>query len=1000
MPLKTYTKTIQDIHHNNPNAKEHSYRTPLQNLWETLYGKDFPILHEGSSEKGTPDFTVSNQSRHLVGYIECKDYGFDLQAAIDNKKGYQREHKQLVKYLTLAPVVIFTNYTDFILVSQGLTILAEAHNPEDLEALFRKFVQAKPVPINNQDTFIKIIAEKTRILRDDILAECKQADSYFSKSEIHQLFSKTIYKDLDQKDFADSFAQIVTFGLLFTRLSDRQPVSLDTFQKIPQFLPLFKELLSKFDFAEAEGIRYILDSLIETINLYDETMFNRGKNYKDNHDQEDPFIYLYENFLKEFDASTRNARGVFYTPIEVVRYMIRSIDELLKTRLDLNQGLRHQDVHILDFATGTGTFLLGAIEYIYRDLENSGSTGLWKSQVKDFILKNLYGFEYLVVPYVLAHFRIHQYLEDCDYTYEKSDRLKLYLTNTLDNSSSATIPMFPELNKESADAYRIKNEEPILVIMGNPPYNSSSDPMNCGDWIMKLTNSYKEGLNEKKINLNDDYIKFIRFAHHKMEKIDKGMVAVIVNNSFLKGLGHRIMRQQLMETFDEIYIYDLHGNVNKGEKCPDGSTDFNIFNIASAGVCIAFLIKTGKKDHRGVYYQELFGTQIEKKKALLPCSWKDDQKDQKWQQLEDDKKWHWFVPRQENTRYWEDFRGLHEIFDNMNSGIETKRDNISINYTQDELTQVLEDFSQLEETQLLQKYQTENSRDWTILGAKDCILNKKGTIQMVQYRPFDFRWTYYHPTSKGFLGYPRYDTMKHLIGQENVGLVFPRQVAGGYGFQHGLVTNVIIDRAMGGAKTGSETNIAPLYLYTDSEEHLGFNQGKTPNWTEEFAKFLQSYHSDCPEHILAYLYAILFAPSYRQHYAEDLSYDYPRVPFTSDKNKFTQLADLGQSLIDLHLLNSSPTTQASYPIDGDHLVKALRYAQEKIFINENQYFEGISMEVWAYQIGGYQVLDKWLKSRKGRFLSVGEITHFQQICGVIADTIAIQQQIDQIKGVW
>ncbi|MGL5721226.1 MAG: type ISP restriction/modification enzyme, partial [Brevinema sp.] len=308
MPVTAYYKQIQEINASNPNAKEHSYRTPLQNLWNTLHGNNFPILHEGSSEKGTPDFTISNKQEHTIGFIECKDFGFDLQATLDGKKQYKREHAQLIKYLTLAPVVIFTNYTHFILVQQteeGLNVLAEAKTAHDLPALFTKFIHAEPLPVKNQDTFIKILAQKTRILRDDILAECQDPQSYFSQSDIHKLFSETIYKELEVKDFADSFAQIVAFGLLFTRLSDKNPVDIKTFHKIPQFIPLFKELLSKFNFEDARGIRYILDSIIETINLYDESMFYKGKNYKDSHDTEDPFIYMYENFLKEFDADTR-----------------------------------------------------------------------------------------------------------------------------------------------------------------------------------------------------------------------------------------------------------------------------------------------------------------------------------------------------------------------------------------------------------------------------------------------------------------------------------------------------------------------------------------------------------------------------------------------------------------------------------------------------------------------------------------------------------------------
>ncbi|MGL5721262.1 MAG: type ISP restriction/modification enzyme, partial [Brevinema sp.] len=769
-------------------------------------------------------------------------------------------------------------------------------------------------------------------------------------------------------------------------------------------------------------------SIIETINLYDESMFYKGKNYKDSHDTEDPFIYMYENFLKEFDADTRNARGVFYTPIEVVNYIIRSIDELLKLKLGLGQGLRHKDVHILDFATGTGTFLLGGIEHIYRDLENSGSSGLWKSQVKDFILQNLYGFEYLVVPYILAHFRIHQYLEDCGYHYDRQDRLKLYLTNTLDNSSSASIPMFPELNRESADAFRIKNEEPILVIMGNPPYNSSSDPMNSRKWIMDMTDTYKEGLNEKKLNLNDDYIKFMRFAHWKMQQAEKGIVGVIVNNSFINGLVHREMRNKLMQTFDEIYIYDLHGNINKAEKCPDGSTDFNIFNIASAGVCIAFFVKTGLKNNpdKGVYHQEIFGTQAEKKRALIPCSWQGDHLDKKWHKLQDEPKWHWFVPRNANARYWDEFKGVHEIFNKFGSGVQTERDNITIHFEKKSLLDTLQNFITCPEAELTKLYATKDSRDWTVTKAKKDITKfyptkKESLIQQVHYRPFDFRYTYYTGTSRGFVGTPGKNITQHFIGHNNVGLVFVRQQAEDKEYDQVFITNQIVDRRITLSNRGAGS-LAPLYIYGNKQEGtLGLEEACKPNWTPAFSTFLSQYHSTQPETVLAYIYAVLFAPSYRATYAEDLSYDYPRVPFTTDKAKFDVLAGLGQQLIDLHLLKtiSSPSVsdrmsevpsvhgrtgeaflRVGYPTDGDHRVDEIRRSEDKIFINSTQAFTNVPAEVWSYQIGGYQVLDKWLKSRKDRILTLDEITHFQQMCGIIAETIRLQQQIDNISGVW
>lgn len=1011
--IKTYLQEIQKLY--NPNAREHAYRTPLQNFLTNYVNNNYQIHHENKSDDGTPDFTVKSGDGQLIGFIECKDIDIALLPSIQNKKSSKDGYKQLKKYLTIAPILIYTNYIEFYLltlIDEKIEILdhcellsniedkisLNTQQKEKFNQLLDTFLQSKPQAIKNQKAFISQIARQTKILNELILEENK--DSYFKK-DIQGLFNNTIFKDLDESDFAGAFSQLITFSLLFYRLTERKNVSLDTFKHMPNYIPIFKELLNIFDPDRCNNVMfYTIESIINSINSYDETMFHKDLSYKEIHDTEDPFIYMYEIFLKEFDPEVRNARGVFYTPLEVVRYMIRSLDELLKECLSLAGGLRNKNVYILDFATGTGTFLLGAIEYIYQELIKSNNQGLWESQVSDFILKQLYGFEYMVVPYILAHFRIHEYLNACNYEYKHDERLQLYLTNTLDNSATSTVPMFPNMNNEADMAYKIKNENPILVIMGNPPYNNYGQ-MNKGKWIAEKLKTYKENLNEQKINLNDDYIKFIRFAHWKLENIDKGVLTVIVNNSFISGITHREMRNKLMQTFDEIYIYDLHGNINKGEVNPkDGSMDFNIFDIKNVGVCIATFVKTGIKDNpnRGVYYQEIYGTQKEKKAHLNNISWEQDTKDKKWLKLHDDPKWHWFVPKTTDVKYWNEFVGLNEIFNMISSGIETWHDHMIISKDIDRIKNNLNHISNLSIDKLCSLYNfTKHTRRIKLLEkAKIELAKKLGQIQQIHYRPFDFQYIYYTKTSGGCVGRPRYNTMKHLINKDNIGLVFSRknrQISNGYFF----ISNKIIDRhALDSA--GDSMVIAPLYIYTKSNSgEFGYAETKIPNFTKEFNNTIKTHpilKDKTPEQILAYIYAILYMPFYRSKYAEDLAYDYPRIPFITNQTKFDELQKLGQELIDIHLMKIIPTHQIGYPIDGDNIVSTPKFLDNKLYINDTQYFSDIDENVWNYTIGGYQVLDKWLKARKEIKLSLDDITHLQNIMAILSRTIQLQKEIE------
>lgn len=1006
--IKNYLKEIEKL--KSPISNEHTYRTPLENLLKSFAVKLYPnsnisIRQEVSADRKIfPDFTAMDEDKGIIGFIECKDIGFDLHKAIEGNGNFKIYKEQLLKYLNKHNNLIYTDYINFIYLTldkNQIKIKNEIslsskdldNNIKILENMLEDFFVYKIKEIDKKDYFLSTLARKTNILKIYIELELENKESYL-KNHIKGLFEDTIFNDLSDKDFTDAFSQIISFSLLFYRLNERKNVDLNSFRNMPEYIPIFREFLSTINFDNLdENIRYVINLIIKSINSYDEKIFYDKLSYKERHDtdKEDPFIYAYEYFLKEFDAKTRNARGVFYTPIEAVRYIIKSIDEILKDKLNIADGIYGEEVHILDFAAGTGTFMLGAIEKAFENAKQNGIAGVWENIVSDFILKRLYGFEFLIVPYVLAHFRIHEYLKDLNYDYKKKDRLQLYLTNTLDNSAGGQVKMFPQMQAESDNAYKIKNEEPILVIMGNPPYNNKSEEINRKEWIENLLKDYKENLNEKKINLDDDYIKFIRFAHWKMENAEKGIIGIIVNNSFISGVTHREMRRKLMQTFDEIYILDLHGNVNKGEKCPDGSMDFNIFNIKEVGVCIALFVKTGLKNNKnkGIYFNEVFGTQDYKKNYLIEKSITDE----KWVELEDDKKWHWFTKVKSNEKYLKEFIGLTEIFNEINSAIQTKRDYLTIQLSKNKILEVVNDFRNLSEEEIKNKYNTNDNRDWKVSNSKKDLLENNGHVEIIHYRPFDFRYTYYTGISRGFVAYPRKSIMRHIINRENIGLAFTRQNSGVDIFHHCLVSKFIID----GGITNSWTYIAPLYLYEEnSAGEFKLDSSCKPNWTDSFKEFLKNYISDNPKEILNYIYAILYSPTYRENYKEDLKYDYPRIPFTKDKNIFDRLQKLGGELIDLHLLKKVPQSNAGYPNKGEHKISYSKYNEEekRLYINEKQYFENVKKEVYNYSIGGYKPIEKYIKARE--ILTLKDISHLIKVIAVIERTIYLQEEIDKV----
>ena len=537
--------------------------------------------------------------------------------------------------------------------------------------------------------------------------------------------------------------------------------------------------------------------------------------------------------------------------------------------------------------------------------------------------------------------------------------------------------------------------------------------------------SYKPK-DEKKLNLNDDYLKFIRFAHDKIvEKTEQGIIGVITNNSFLHGLTHRAMRGALLRDFDDIYILNLHGNARLEETSPDGSVDQNVFDIMQ-GVAISFFIRKAQHNQRcRVWYYDVYGKREEKYQFLSEhninsVTWEELQidafdlafKQTKWGRERFREPLNFFVPMRNGNliKTYGEFWGLADIFKVFGSGVKTGRDLCTISFQQDEFKTISKDWQTLDDTKLREKYQLpSDSSGWDLSTAKTVLSQTKynaAYLQAYAYRPFDMRFTYY-TKERGFISRPAYETMQHFLSKDNQGLCFIRNDYGADDFTFALVVDTLIDIHL----LGGQTYIAPFYLHNQPiEEHADlFLNGangiqRIVNFTPAFTRFMKAQYPQQPsaKEIFSYLYAILHSPTYRKTYLEFLKIDFPRIPFVKDYATFERFSILGQALIDMHLLKtSSPDETVSFPKEGTDAVDTVRFVEGteaigRIHINKTQYFDHIPTDIWTFHIGGYQVLDKWLKSRKDRVLSYQEKEMFKEIISVLKFTLQQMQRIDEV----
>lgn len=1100
------------------NATEHTHRPALKALLEQLATHVTATNEPKRVACGAPDFVISENSQHgslTIGYLEAKDVGEPLDKA--------ERSEQIKRYCAALPNLILTDYLEFRWYVDGThrqtarvaewrrgKLIAERDGTEAVAQLLRNFVSRGPQSVTQAHDLAVRMARFTHMVRDIIIAAFENNQASELLQGWRMAFAEVLIADLDRPEktaeFADMFAQTLAYGLFSARVMDTTTGF--TRQEAQRLVPKTNPFLRRF-FGEISGVRMddepyagFVDDLVALLEHtdMDAVLADFGNRTR----LEDPVVHFYETFLAAYDPALREARGVYYTPEPVVSYIVRSVDHLLKARFDCSDGLvdnsmvkvsnphprlkvkgknetrkttQSHKVLLLDPACGTGTFLYAVVDQIRSQFMAQGNAGMWPGYVSDHLLPRLFGFELLMAPYAVAHFKLSLQLAGRDlpedqraawaYDFGEGGRVGVYLTNTLDGPHEWTgLPLFTQfLADETEAANRVKQDLPIMIILGNPPYSGHSS--NKNPWIRSIVEDYVTPYPDLRKPaqakwLQDDYVKFIRFAQWRVDRTGRGIVAFVTNHRYLDNPTFRGMRESLMNSFTRIYVLNLHGNRKRHERTPGDKVDENVFDIQQGVAIGLFLKESGKSGPANVYHADLWGTRESKYNELSESSVATTE----WTELAPRSPAYLFIPQRKDVL--DEYECGWRVTDIMSlngdpaPGMVTTQDQFAVSWSPEEAAQkVLRFLNTASEEQARAIWRLCSQSQWNYRRAKDELSTGewRDRLQPILYRPFDTRWTVY---DSNVAVHRRDRVMRHMLTGRNIGLCTTRSVEIGRGYEHALCVDSIIGHHTVSLK---EINyILPLYLYpeeggtftrTDAIEaarrailarkgadakrvsgELGevaslmkrfFPRGEYERWPNLSPYFILDLERHIglpfvfdteadlettfgPEDILHYVYAILYSPSYRSRYGDFLRADFPRVPLTTSVELFRSLVSLGSELVDLHLRRQYGPALCSYPVRGSNIVDRVSYQGRgagtehgRVWINKDQFFDGVSPEVWYYSIGGYQVCEKWMKDRKGRMLSFNDLEHYQALVAALSETIrlitAIDQAIDQ-HGSW
>jgi len=1049
---------------------------------------------------GAPDFVVLRDGL-MVGHIEAKDVGVSLDEV--------ERSEQLLRYRRSLQSLMLTNFIEFRWYVDGelrrsvdlarfaarSSLKRVKDGGKKVAGLIQDFLQHKPAPIASARELAERMARLTHLIREVIVTAFEQGEASDNLVGWREAFADVLVADLGLPEntgqFADVLAQTLAYGLFSARIRHEEGAFTRRHAQdlIPGTNPFLRDLFYYITGPQLDSEPYagLVEDLVQILSLAE--MDAVLEDFGTRTHQEDPIVHFYETFLSAYDPDLRELRGVYYTQMPVVSFIVRAVDYLLTSRFGLTQGLadttkttiantdpgqrvkgkpsqvrRTSEIHkvlVLDPAVGTATFLYGVIDLIRGRFMQSGNAGMWSSYVREHLLPRIFGFELLMAPYAVAHFKLALQLAGHDlpaeqraawaYDFAGNDRIGIYLTNTLEGPHEFSgKPLFTQfLARESAAADAIKRDLPIMVVLGNPPYSGHS--ANKGPWIDDLLHgklpsgergtSYYEvdgrPLGERNTKwLQDDYVKFIRFGQWRIAQSGSGILAYICNNGYLENVTFRGMRQSLMETFTEIFILDLHGSARTKETAPDGSVDENVFDIIKSVAIGIFVKEPGKSGPATVYHADVWGKRDAKFELLLGSSLEQ----LNWEKLEPRSPFFMFLPR--NTDFLSEYQSgcsVSHVFPIRSMGITTGRDAFAVSIDRGELEgRVLDLASAKSDEDIRYQYSLRDSSSFSLDAARTWARTPDAyaAIEPLDYRCFDRRWMMF---TSAVLARDRSEVSQHLLNHDNLALVSFRAIRE-LPWQHAFITRGVVAKEY--ISSLDNCYMSPLYLYPEDDSMKLFDTSALSAWRPDpkhgdrapniapafisalevklrlpFAPHKENPGCDAafgPGDILRYIYAILYSPTYRERYVVSLKSDFPRIPLTSDPDLFWMLVSLGDELVRMHLLEH-PKVQAlitKYPVPGNNQVAAKggypkytppapdRDIDGRVYISKAQYFEGVPEDVWEFQIGGYQVLDKWLKGRRGRMLTFDDLMHYQSVVVALVETIRLMEQIDAAISSW
>ncbi len=1018
-------------------ATEHSYRSALETLFNALADGVTALNEPKRVACGAPDFIIQ-RGDIIVGHAEAKDLGVGLRGMKDANKGQQD------RYRAALPNLIYTNCLDWDFYRNGALIASvtiadylmgiqpKPLHHDTLENLLRDFIAQRPQTITSPRVLAEMMAGKAVLIKD-ILGNTLRADNDLQTELTGQFkaFKEHLIHDITPEDFSDIYAETIAYGMFAARLHD---TSLNTFSRqealelLPKSNPFLRSLFGYIAGPELDDrVKWVIDDLAAVFQAANVKKLMEG--FGKLTGQNDPFLHFYETFLAAYNPAKKKARGVWYTPEPVVNFIVRAVGEVLQTEFGLPDGLADTSkvtvdwdtgetkngkavtikkqvhrVQILDPATGTGTFLAEVIKQIAPKVKDMAE-GMWSPYIERDLIPRLHGFELLMASYAMCHMKLDMILTELGYKPTGTPpRLGVYLTNSLEEGERDVRDLFMAqwLTREAREANTVKRQTPIMCVIGNPPYSGISQ--NNGKWITQLIEDYKYvddvHFGERKHWLQDDYVKFIRLSEHLIEKNGEGVLGFITNHGYLDNPTFRGMRWHLLQTFDKIYVLDLHGNANKKEASPDGRPDKNVFDIRQGVAIIVAVKKRGNtKKLAEVQHGDLWGAREVKYAALnvgrigpptttlINCTAPQFA----------------FVPRNYTllAQYQTGF-GLTDLIAENGVGMVTARDRLTIDESKETLWRRVIDFSTLAVETARKKYLLgKDVQSWQVEWAQNDVRENLDAkfLTPVHYRPFDDRWSFYTGNSGGFICRPCKRILRHVLEDGNHALCISKQYKSGDSFHHVLAHKHIIESSFVSNRTGEIGYSFPLYLYPAEQD---LDQTRRVNFDPKLWKRLQTaaMHPThgTPDEVQCfdYIYGVLHCPAYRATYAEFLKIDFPRIPWPATPDEFWDISAKGQTLRKLHLMDPATIGPTPYPFkgEGNAVVDKPRFEGGKVWINATQYFDAAPEVSWGFYIGGYQPAQKWLKDRKGRALTFDDVRHYQRILKILSETDRIMATIE------